>query len=486
MKLNRPETTFSGPELCTLSAREMVELLRKGEISPQEAIAASEERTSEVEPAVNAVVTPCFDRARDKSTSDLPRHEKAGAGQPGWLAGLPVGIKDLSAVSGVRLTMGTPGMADHIAPENDPIVDILESRGALVVSKTNTPEMGAGGNTFNAVAGYTRNPWDTRKNAGGSSGGAAVSLASGQVWLSQGSDLAGSLRTPAGYCGVVGLRPSPGVAFGGPLHYGFSGEGVSGPMARDVADCALFLDAMAGYDERAPLGLPAPDEPFQSAVDRADSRVRIAYAPTLNGFAPVETEIQSVMRAALDRVASQGGNVEEACPALPALYDTYITLRAMFWAALPGRAPEAIQKGYKKTLAGNIQVGRDLSIDQVLDANLARTVLYHNVRTFLHDHDVLACAVVGLEPTPVETEFPTSVAGEPMSDYIDWLRFSFLATATGLPAISVPCGFTESGMPVGLQLIGPPRGDAKVLAAARAVEMAVDLGNSPIDPFMRH
>ncbi len=482
MKQNRPVTTFSGSDLCALSARKAVKLLQSGEISTSELIDASQARTRAVEDTVNAVVTTCFDRAREKAQS----LNQLDSTQAGWLAGLPIGIKDLSAVSGVRTTMGTQGLADNVPAENDPIVDILENKGGLVVGKTNTPEMGAGANTFNAVFGATRNPWDSRKNAGGSSGGAAVSLATGEVWLSHGSDLAGSLRTPAAYCGVVGMRPSPGRAFGGPKLMGFAAEGISGPMARSVGDCALFLDAMCGYDERAPLSLPAPDETFQSAVDQADPNIRIAYAPTLDGFGALEPEIEQIMRSALEQLQGEGARIEEACPSMEGLNDSYITLRAMTWAALPGRAPDAMQRHFKGTLAENIEVGRQLTIDQVLDANLNRTALYHRMREFLHHHDVLACPVVGLEPLDVEIEFPTHVNGKKMDTYIDWLRFSFLATTAGLPAISVPCGFTSSGMPVGIQLIGPPRGDAKVLAAGRALEQVLDLGTGPIDPFLRH
>ena len=481
MKKNRPETGFTGADVCAFSAQEVVSLLKNGEISSNELLDASQARYNQVNGCVNAIVTECFDRARGKVSKVSKSND-----EPGWLAGLPIGIKDLSAVQGVRTTMGTLGLADNIAIENDPIVDILESRDGLVVGKTNTPEMGAGGNTFNAVFGATRNPWDTRKNAGGSSGGAAVSVASGQVWLSHGSDLAGSLRTPAAYCGVVGLRPSPGRAFGGPMTMGFSGEGISGPMARSVGDCALFLDAMCGYDERAPLSLPSPDQPFQQAVAEASPEIRIAYAPTLNGFAPVEDEIEQIMRCSMEAVQEAGANVEEECPDMSGLYDSYITLRAMTWAALPGRAPQSIQKHYKKTLVENIELGRQLKIEQVVEARLNRTILYHRMREFLHNHDVLACAVVGLEPIDVEVEYPPVVAGEKMKDYVEWLRFSFLATTTGLPAIVVPCGFTKSGMPVGIQLIGPPRGDAKVLSVARVIEQVMDLGTAPIDPFVRH
>lgn len=482
MKENRPETSYEGPELCALSAVEVVALLRARKISPADLVTASQTRVEEVDADINAVVTTCFDRAR-KSIAAL---EDLDAGQPGWLAGLPIGIKDLSAVSGVRTTMGTLGLKDNIPAQNDPIVDILEGSGGLVVGKTNTPEMGAGGNTTNKVFGSTRNPWNTKKNAGGSSGGAAASLASGEVWLSQGSDLAGSLRTPAAYCGVVGFRPSPGRVFGGPMMLGFSVEGLSGPMARSVADCALFLDAMAGYDDRAPLGLHAPAKPFQSAVERINPAVRIAYAPTLGGFAPVEGEIEQIMRSALQLMEVEGARVDEACPSMQGLYETYITLRAMTWACLPGRAPRSIQKHYKKTLAENIELGRTLSTDQIYDANLSRTEIYHRMRIFLKDHDVLACAVVGLEPLDVEVEYPSEVDGVACDTYVDWLRFSFLSTVTGLPSISIPCGFTKSGMPVGLQLIGPPRGEEKLLAVAAAIEQVLDLGTAPIDPIVRH
>jgi len=482
MKSNRPETSFTGSDLCAKSAREVVKLLRNREVSPEELIAASENRTAQVGEQVNAVVTTCHDRAREKATGLA----SLDASHPAYLAGLPVGIKDLSEVSGVRMTKGTLGMKDHISKANDPIVDILESRGALVVGKTNTPEMGAGGNTFNEVFGKTRNPWNTSKNAGGSSGGAAVSLATGEVWLSHGSDLAGSLRTPAAYCNVVGMRASPGRVLGGPGPIGFTVEGVQGPMARSVADCALFLDAMCGYDSRAPMSLPAPDLPFQKAVEHVDCNVKIAYAPTLEGFAPVESELDTIMQAALGKLAAEGAKVDEACPSMDGLNDTYIALRGLVWASTTGRLPQEIQQHYKNTLAENIEVGRNLTVEQVMDANINRTTLYQRMRVFLENHDVLATAVVGIEQTPVGLEYPTGVDGQVMDSYIDWLKFSYLATTTGLPAISVPCGFTNSGMPVGIQLIGPPRGDAKVLAVAHALEQMLDLGQGPIDPVVRH
>jgi amidase len=429
--------------------------------------------------------TLCEDRAR-ASLSQLAEHDKNNGNHPAWMGGLPVGIKDLTPVSGVRTTFGNVGMKDFVPEASDPSVEKLEARGAVVVGKTNTPEFGAGGNTFNEVFGFTRNPWDTRKNAGGSSGGAAASLATGEVWLSHGSDLAGSLRTPAAYCGVVGFRPSPGVAGGGPAPAAFLMEGISGPMARDVEDLALFLDAMSGYDPRVPLSMEAPAESFQDATKRFTSKVRIAFAPDQNGFSPVEKEIREILASALGKVESYGGSVEEACPELPNLYDAYIALRGIHYGAVNARVPEAVKKHFKKTLQDNVKSGIELSSDSIYSAMRDRTVLYHNMREFLHGYDVLALPVVGLEPGMVEEEFPTIVDGQAVTDYVDWLRFSFLATTTALPAVSVPVGFTQSGMPVGIQLIGPPRGDALLLQVAKAVEVAVEFARTPIDPIVKH
>jgi amidase len=477
---NIADTRFTGPELCALTATEVVALLRCGEVAPSEVLEASLARIAQVEPAVNAVVTPCPDRAR-AALAELPDNA-AARDHPDWLAGLPVGVKDLTAVSGVRCTMGSKAFADFVPDVTDPLIARLEARGAVVVGKTNTPEFGAGGNTWNHVFGPTRNPWNTARNCGGSSGGAAVSLATGEVWLSHGSDLAGSLRTPAAYSGVIGLRPSPGRVGGAPDLHGFNTEAVQGPMARNVADTALFLDAMCGFDPIWPLSIDAPQTPYQQAVAQAGPAVRIGFAPDLGGFGFVDPVIRDAMSAAMAAVERAGTRVEETCPDLPGLERTYLTLRAMFWAALPGRAAPEVQAHYKPTLQQNIAHGRDLSADTIYDAQLGRTLLYHNMRRFLARFDVLAFPTMGVPAGPVEQEFPPVIDGKPVTDYVDWLKFSFLSVVTGLPALSMPCGFTPDGMPVGLQLIGPPRGEATLLATARAIEDAFGGPLPPIDP----
>lgn len=478
---NKPATTFSGPDLCRMTALDVVMLLRSGGVSPAEVLEAALTRIAQVEPHVNAVVTPCPDRAR-KALRGLPEKNARNGSEPGWLAGLPIGVKDLTPVSGVRTTSGSKAFEHNVPDHTDPLIARLEDRGAIVTGKTNTPEFGAGGNTTNTVFGPTRNPWNTALNCGGSSGGAAVSLATGELWLSHGSDLAGSLRTPAAYSGVIGLRPSPGRCGGGPELLGFSIEGVQGPMARTVADCALFLDAMCGFDPVWPLSIEAPATPFLQSVLQAEGKVRIGFAPDLGGFAFVDPAIREVLDRAMQSVERAGGTVTEDCPDLAGLAETYQTLRAMFWAALPGRAPAEVQAYYKPTLRQNIDAGRSLTADQIYDAQRARTRLYHSVRRFLERHDVLAFPTMGVPAGPVEEEFPPQINGEPITDYVDWLRFSFLSVATGLPALSMPAGFTVEGMPVGLQLVGPPRGEAKLLAAARAIEMALGGPLAPIDP----
>jgi len=475
--------TYTGPDLCSLDAHEVVDLLRKKQVSPVELLDACFSRIATVEPSVNAIPTVCEDRARNKIAT-IARLQATRGDRAGWLGGLPVGIKDLSAVAGVRTTYGTMGLKDFVPEANDPIVDTIEANGGIVVGKTNTPEMGAGGNTFNEVFGRTRNPWNTAKNAGGSSGGAAVSLATGEVWLSQGSDLAGSLRTPAGYCGVVGMRPSPGRAGGGPAAFGFNTEGVQGPMARNVRDCALFLDAMCGFDPLSPISLEAPTRSFFDACNRPKTDARIAWAGDFGGFAPIDSDIRDILVASLKTFEGAGGTVDEAYPEIPELEKTYRTIRAMLWAMGPGKAPQEVQSQFKATLGKNIQQGRDLTIDDVYDAQIDRTTLFNNVQDFLNTYDAIAMPVVGLKTGNVEDEYPAIIDGSPCEDYLDWLKFSFLSTTTSHPSIVVPAGFSNEGTPVGIQLIGPNRGEAKLLQIARAFELAMNFPLKPIDPIV--
>lgn len=468
---------FTGPELCRLQAYELVALLKSGEIKPQECLDAAYQRIAEVEPAINAMPTICPDRAY--AAADKLAGDRTHAG---WLGGVPLGIKDLTPVAEVRTTFGTAGFANFVPEASDPLVTRIESRGGIVVGKTNTPEMGAGGNTFNEVFGATKNPWDTTLNAGGSSGGAAAGLATGAVWLSHGSDHGGSLRTPASFCGVVGLRPSPGrAASAGPA--GFTTEGAQGPMARSVRDCAMFLDCMAGHNPAIPMSFPGPESgSFQEAVIAATPDIRIGFSADFNGMAQVDTDVLGHLTKVLKLVEGAGATVEEACPDLANLERTYYRLRGMDMAITASRMPDNISKYFKQTLAENIAFGRAMRIDDIAEAQLDRTVIFNNVVDFFTRHDVLACPVVGCMPHPQTEEWVRRIGGQDLSGYMDWLRFAFLATTAGLPAVSVPVGPGPRGLPIGIQLIGKPRGEAALLAAAQLFETITGGPTAPIDP----
>ena len=472
---NRPETSFTGDELSNKSALEVVGMLKKGDVSSRELIEICTARIKDTDLQINATPIICKNRALKAAQS---------ASEDRLLAGMPIAIKDLSAVKDVRSTWGTTGLSDFIPNVSDPIVKLLEQSGGIVLGKTNTPEFGAGGNTFNDVFGATLNPWDTRKNAAGSSGGAAASLASGQFWLAHGSDHAGSLRTPAAYCGIVGMRPSPGRAPNGGL-LGYAREGVQGPMARSVTDCALFLDAMSGFQADNPISFPAPEQTFLETTQHRDQKWKIAYSPTLNGYSSVDAQITEVYDRAMRSASKDGATIIDACPDIEGLETAYRTLRGAMWAATVGRMAPEIQDHLKDTLKENIDFGRGLTIDDVNDANLARSRIFNTMSRFFETHDVLATAVVGCSPKDISVEYPKEVAGEPMDDYISWLKFAFLSTTTGLPSLSLPVGFTQEGLPVGLQLIGPHRGEAKLLQVAAFLEASLNLPKTPIDPITR-
>lgn len=481
MTSNASAPSFSGPALCAFEAHEVVKMLRDGDVSPRELLDASFARMDQVEPAINAVVVQCRDRAY-AAADNLKSSNQTHAG---WLGGLPIGIKDLTPVAGVCTTFGTAGLADFIPPASDPLVTRLEERGGIVTGKTNTPELGAGGNTFNDIYGPTRNPWNTMMNPAGSSGGAAASLATGESWLSHGSDHGGSLRTPAAYCGIVGLRPSPGRATGS-SEAGFIIEGQQGPMARSVRDCALFLDSMAGHQPADPLSYPADKEPFQDAVIRAEGTLHIAYSPDFGGVAQIDEDMAAHLDSVMQTLERNGSRIEATCPDLSQLDRTYHVLRGLMWATGTRNMPEHVTRHFKQTLADNIAFGKGLSVDDIALANLERTKIYNAMCDLFTKYDVFACPVVGCMPHPVSEEWVRTVGNQELTGYMDWLRFAFLATTAGLPAISVPVGLGPEGMPVGMQLVGKPRGEAALLTAARIVEMSVGGPLQPIDPNIKH
>ncbi|MFO1038253.1 MAG: amidase family protein [Geminicoccaceae bacterium] len=470
-------------DLWRRPAREVVALLEAREITPDEAIDSVLERIAAVEPAVNALPTLCVERARERAKR-LP--EPAADGR-GWLAGLPVVIKDLVEVEGVRTTYGSPIHADHVPDRSAFEVERLEAHGAVVLAKSNTPEFGAGANTFNEVLGITRNPWDTRLTCAGSSGGAAVALATGTAWLADGSDVGGSLRTPAAFCGIVGLRPSPGRVPSGPSNLPFDPLPVEGPMARDVRDLALMLDAMAGFDARDPLSFDAPAEAFAKAVERPPALRKIAWSPDLGGITPVDPEIAAICATAAARFADLGAVVDEARPDLRRSEEVFTALRAARFAY--SKAPQLSEHRdlLKPEIVWNIEHGLSLTPGEIGRAERERAAMQQRMAAFLSDYDLLLTPAAVAPPFPVEQRWLETLNGHRFPSYIDWVAIAYAITLTGCPALSLPCGFTRAGLPVGLQIVGPPRGEAKLLAAAAALEDVLGLaGSVPIDPRVRH
>lgn len=453
-------------ELCDLSAVEAVALLRARRVTPLEMVEAAAARIEAVDGQVNALPIRFLDAAREEARRF--RASEADAAQPGWLAGLPVAIKDYNDVRGQRTTCGSPIYADHVAAEDDATVATLRTRGAIPIAKSNVPEF-AGANTFNPVWGATRNPWNLAMTAGGSSGGAAAALASRQVWLANGSCLGGSLRIPASFCGIVGLRPSPGTVPRGVGLPSFDTLWVEGPMARSVADLALLLDAQAGWSVRDPLSRPAPAVPFLAQQDRRRPPKRVAFSPDL-GLSLVDPEVAAICRAAAARFAECGAAVEEHAPDFANAIETFQTQRAILIAAVRGPLLETDRHRLGAHIVWNIEKGMALTAEEVIRAERERHALYHRVATFFETHDILALPTVAVPPFLVTQPYPTEIGGQALTSYIDWMFLTFVITLTGCPAISVPCGFTAGGLPVGLQLVGRQQGEGELLGFARVLE----------------
>ena len=467
-------------ELIRLTATEAVARLRRREISPLELIDAAVARIEAVDGKVNALPIRFFDIARENARKFMARKPPADP-PPGWLAGLPVAAKDYNDVGGQRTTFGSPIFADSVAPANDHTVDTLEGSGAIFMAKSNVPEF-AGSNTFNPVFGATRNPWNLKMTAGGSSGGAAAALASGTQWLAMGSDLGGSLRIPASYCSIVGLRPSPGRVPRGAGLPTFDSLWVEGPMARNVPDLALMLDALSVQHPHDPLSMPAPRVPFAAAMRDARPPRRVAFTPNL-GLSNVDPEVAAICRAAAHRFTEMGTAVEDASPDFSNAIDTFQTQRGLLFAALRGDLLARERARINPSIVWNIEKGLKLSADEIIRAERERAALYHRVAAFFDSYDLLLCPTVAVPPYAVEQAYPTRIGDQQLMSYIDWMFLTFVIPLTGCPALSLPCGFTKDGLPVGLQIIGPSHADAAVIAAASLLEQAFGIAaRLPVDP----
>ena len=466
--------------LFKLTAREAVSRLKNGEVSPIELIDAAEERIRKTDTKINALPTLCFDRARTNARRLIEKPIKDAP--PQYLHGLPIAVKDLVEVSGVRTTWGSPIHAEHISTHSDYLVERLEANGAIVIGKSNTPEFGAGSHTFNEVFGHTHNPWNTSLSAGGSSGGAAAALAAGQVWLATGSDLGGSLRNPASFCSLVGLRPSPGRIAHGPTSLPFNDLSVDGPMGRNIGDVALMLDAQVGRDPRDPLSLPAPETSFLTAADQPLLPKRVGFSPDL-GFLPVENDVKDLCAQAAQFFADMGVVVEEACIDFTGADEIFHVLRGQLFAA--GRASLLDYRDQlKPEVIWNIEAGLKMSATDIAHATHARGALYQRTLEFFDKYDLLLCPAAAVPPFDGHSRYPTEIAGVKQERYIDWLMICGAISLTTCPAASVPCGFTNDKRPVGLQIVAPPREEAALISACSLYEQTQPYANMlPIDPI---
>jgi amidase len=445
-------------------ARQLACLLHAGKISVTEVMRAFIERIERVNPGVNAIVTFLPEQALRQAKA-LDRRK--GPKPP--LAGLPIAYKDLVETKSVRTTKGSLVYKDNVPKEDALLVERLKAAGAITLGKTNTPEFGAGSNTFNKVFGATRNPYDPSKTAGGSSGGAAAAVACGMLPFADGSDLAASLRNPGNYCNVVGFRPTPGRVPTWPAANAWDTQPVIGPIARTVADAAFLLSAMAGPDRRAPVSISEPGSLFAKSLKRSFKKVRVAWTKDFGGL-PVEPEVTAVLEAQRKVFTGLGCIVEEACPDFTGATEAFETLRAISFAMRFAPLLQTHRAELKDTVIWNIEQGLALDGAKIGRAQSLRTELYQRLRAFLEKYEFLLAPVNQLPPFPVETEYPTEIAGVKMGNYLDWMKSCYYITITSHPAISVPAGFTTDGLPVGLQIVGRYRDDIGVLQLAHAFE----------------
>jgi amidase len=450
--------------------------MRRKKLSARELLDAHLTQIERVNPKVNAIVTLVPEIALEKAKQC---DEAAARGRfLGPLHGLPVAHKDLQDTAGIRTTYGSPLFRDNVPGTDTVLVRRIREAGAVTLGKTNTPEFGAGSQTFNPVFGATRNPHDLTKTCGGSSGGAAVALACGMIPIADGSDTGGSLRNPASFCGVVGFRPSPGRVPRIPTGSGWSTISVVGPMARNVADCAFLFSAIAGPDERDPLSIHEAGERFAKPLGRDFKGVRVAWFRDLGGL-PFDRRIREVIGAQRKTFESLGCMVEEAEPDFSGADEAFRVLRALNFYRQHADKVEKHRAQIKQTVQEEVDLGARLTGPEIAKAEGIRTALYQRVAEFFSQYEFFVLPVTQVPPFDVDTPYITEIDGQQMGNYIDWMRSCYYISVLSNPAISVPAGFTRDGLPVGLQIVGRHQDDWGVLQLARAFEQAAQVSRTP-------
>ena len=450
--------------LADLSATELRRKIAEREVSAVESVEACLERIHQLNSALNAIVTLNPDALEDAALLD--RRMKQGE-DPGPLCGLTVGIKDVTPVAGLRTTFGSPIYSDYVPKEDALVVRRLREAGAVIIGKTNCPEFAAGANTFNDVFGRTRNPWDTAKSAGGSTGGGAAALATGMIALAEGTDLGGSLRIPAAFCGVVGLRPSLGLVPVHPTDWVWDTLQVDGPIARTAGDVGLMLQAIAGPSDYSPYVQPIEGRNFAAVAAIGKAR-RVAYCADIAGIG-IDPDVERVCREAAFALEAEGIAVDEIELDLAAARPAFLSLRGL-WFVTHMLPRLDMRDRFGPNVANNVRSGLEVTSKEIAAAESYRGHLWHQFRQFFERYDLLLTPCVAVPPFPVEQNYPDTIAGKPMTTYIDWIAPTFVLSLTGLPVASVPAGLDSGGMPVGLQIAGRQMGEEQVLGLAARIQ----------------
>jgi amidase len=456
-------------DLCFTPARTLARLIAARKLSATEVVQAFIAQIERVNPKVNAIVTFLPEQAlKDAKAFDRKKPKNLPFG------GLPIAIKDVIATKGVRTTWGSLVYKDHVPAEDHLLAERLKAAGAILVGKTNTPEFGAGSQTFNEVFGATRNPYDLSKTCGGSSGGAAVAVACGMLPFADGGDFAASLRNPGSFCNVIGFRPSTGRVPAYPHPYPWSNLSELGPMARTASDAAFLLSVMAGPDPRAPTSIMEPGSIFLNSLKRSFKKVRVAWSPDLGGL-PVDSRVTKVLESQRKIFKDLGCVIEDAQPDFSGATESFEALRGLTYQHRVGGLIKDHRDKLKDTILWNYEQGTKLGAADIAKAEGLRTALFHRMRKFLERYEFFVCPTNQLPPFSVDEPYPTEIAGVKMGNYLDWMKSCYYITITTHPAISVPAGFTDEGLPVGVQIVGRYREDFGVLQLAHAFERATEI-----------
>jgi amidase len=456
-------------DICFLTATQMADLIRRKKLSARETLDAHLKQIERVNPQVNAIVTLVADQARENARK--ADEAQARGAVLGPLHGLPIAHKDLVETAGIRTTFGSRIFKDYVPRHDAILVERIKNAGAICVGKTNAPEFGAGSQTFNAVFGATKNPHDLTKTCGGSSGGAAVSLATGMIPIADGSDSGGSLRNPASFCGVVGFRIAPGRVAHEAVGDAWSTLAVSGPMARTVPDVALLLSAMAGPDPRCPISISEPGSRFAGNLERNFKGVRVAWFKDMGGI-PFDPRVLALVNAQRKVFESLGCIVEEAEPDWTGGLAAYDTLRAWGYASSQAENIRLHRDLVKDTILWEAERGSKLTAADIAHAFTLRSAAWDRMRIFQQKYEYFIVPTSQVPPFDVTEPYPTEVAGVKMATYIEWMKSCMMISALENPSISMPCGFTPEGLPVGLQIVGRHRDEWSVLQLAHAFEQA--------------